>query len=519
MAQRLSGQNEEHCAGDGTSQDAMADTRPVGGGHLHRALALTWLAYAYFYVLRKTLGAVKSALRHDAQFSEQELASLDTAFLAAYSAGLYVSGCLVDVLPPRAVLVAGLLLAAIAAAALPVLLPTAGVSGSGGLGWLGWLAVWAPAYLCWFAHGLAQSAGHPATQRILGRRLRGSRSSGLYLGIWTTSQTIGGMAGNLAGGLLFESYGWQAVLQFPGLLAPLIVLLLFFGWTALEVPSCISNALLLADAGTEKQRRGWCGLGAMRRMLDGSGAADLRAMPQVYIAALAAFFIKFVRYALLFWLPYYYWAALGYEASKAAYYASIFEFGGFFGSMGIGPLSDRLNGPGAHRRAAPSAALLLVGSVLLGVVCPALQATDVLASSSRDLALGLAIFFVGVCVDGPESVVTGALCNDLCEDSGLSAMVGRVVGVVNGTGILGALLAGPAVTLWARSCGGWRAVFPLLAFISLLGVAALLPLCKFAPQALRPGSSPRLRLLVSAAGCVCATMAVLFWTYACDITI
>lgn len=197
-----------------------------------------------------------------------------------------------------------------------------------------------------------------------------------------------------------------------------------------------------------------------------------------FMFASAALFVKFVRYALLFWLPYYNFTVLGYQASKAAYHASVFELGGFFGSMLIGPMSDRLEGPSVHRRALPSLVMLVIGSLLLGFVCPQLE--DIVGSnpgSVRETILACCIFLVGVCVDGPESVITGAMCNDLCESTGKSGVVGRVVGAVNGTGILGALLAGPAVTFWAHWFETWHAVFPLLALVSLLGAVALVPLC------------------------------------------
>lgn len=293
------------------------------------------------------------------------------------------------------------------------------------------------------------------------------------------------MVGNLAGGLLLQAFGWAAVLRRPGLALPLVLLCLASGWAALEVPTAAARSSAPRGEGAGRPRRHSCASCAVDSCRRLTGGSELRGAPQVYIAALAAFFVKFVRYALLFWLPYYNWAALGYEASKAAYHASVFELGGFFGSMGLGPLSDRLSGPSAHRRAAPSAALLVAGAVLLGVGCPLAQDSAALAQAGlRDAVLGLGVFLVGISIDGPESVITGALCNDLCEDCGLAAAVGRVVGLVNGTGILGALLAGPAATAWARSCGGWRAVFPLLAAASLLGAAALLPLCNFASRRL-----------------------------------
>lgn len=332
----------------------------------------------------------------------------------------------------------------------------------------------------------------------------------MYLGIWTTSQTVGGMTGNFCGGYLLNNCGWQAVLQRPIFVVPCIVLCLALGWFVLEVPKEPSDVPLACEEGdhedVEKRRRGSCCTVSAGRLFGGFGA-------QVYVAALAAFFVKFVRYALLFWLPYYNWAVLGFDASKAAYHASMFEFGGFFGSMALGPLSDRLEGPGAHRRAAPSAVLMFAGAALLGIVCPQLQAASDWPAASREFAMGLGIFLVGIAVDGPESIITGALCNDLCEDSGLTGSVGRVVGLVNGTGILGALLAGPAVTYWAHSCGGWPAVFPFLAIISLLGVAALLPLCKFVSW----HSVMAARTSILAASCAgAALVVVLLFSAACN---
>lgn len=461
---------------------------------LHAALALTWLAYGYFYVLRKALGTVKSALRHELAYSEEMLASLDTAFLAAYSGGLYASGCLVDSLPPRAVLSGGLLVAAAAAAMLPAVLPhgTSELDGGAASGVQGALR-WAPAYACWFLHGLAQSTGHPAIQRILGRQLKGNRWSGMYLGIWTTSQTVGGMVGNFSGGMLVHNAGWEAALRCPGFLAPVVVCFLRYGWDALHVPCTLPGKRestggdhVDAEVGKAMPKPSWL------RFLGGGCCGDLPL--HVYIAAGAAFFVKFVRYALLFWLPYYNWAVLGYDASKAALHASVFEAGGFVGSMLIGPLSDRLSGSGTRKRALPSMLMMLGGAVVLGFVCPMVQDSETLTSASRDTLIGLAIFVVGISIDGPESVVTGAMCNDLCEDRQLSAVVGRVVGLVNGTGILGALIAGPAVTSWARWHRGWRSVFPFLAGVSVLGAVALLPLC-----GLGGAAAPRRRLLWLAA--------------------
>ena len=68
--------------------------------------------------------------------------------------------------------------------------------------------------------------------------------------------------------------------------------------------------------------------------------SDVIFLPSVLSVGLSYFFLKFLRYALLFWLPYYYEHSLGYSLSLAGYLSTSFEFGGAIGTPLIGYISD-----------------------------------------------------------------------------------------------------------------------------------------------------------------------------------
>ena len=52
--------------------------------------------------------------------------------------------------------------------------------------------------------------------------------------------------------------------------------------------------------------------------------------------------IKFIRYALLFWLPYFLAKKRGYGEEQAGYVSTAFEVGGVVGVITLGIASDRL---------------------------------------------------------------------------------------------------------------------------------------------------------------------------------
>src|SRR3954470_14423814 len=106
-----------------------------------RAIALSWLAYATYYLGRKGFSVVKSSLAREFGLDTSVLALVDTGYLVAYACGQLPSGLAADRWGARRLLALGMLVSAAACAAF-------GASA----------AAWA-FVLCFALNGLAQSTG------------------------------------------------------------------------------------------------------------------------------------------------------------------------------------------------------------------------------------------------------------------------------------------------------------------------------------------------------------------------
>ena len=58
---------------------------------MKRVFALTWIAYAAYYLCRKQLAVVKAVLADQFHLSLSTLGAIDTAYLAAYALGQFAS--------------------------------------------------------------------------------------------------------------------------------------------------------------------------------------------------------------------------------------------------------------------------------------------------------------------------------------------------------------------------------------------------------------------------------------------
>jgi OPA family sugar phosphate sensor protein UhpC-like MFS transporter len=184
--------------------------------------------------------------------------------------------------------------------------------------------------------------------------------------------------------------------------------------------------------------------------------------PVVWCYGGAYFCIKFIRYTLLFWLPYYLSKQLGYAEDQAAYVSTAFEAGGVLGVIALGIYSDRLR---RYPRSA-LAALALVGlaGALMGYASLAAMGIGL-----NVLCLGL----VGLFLFGPDSI----LCGAAAQDVGGPHAAATATGFVNGLGSLGAILEGLIVPFVSQRFG-WNALFPVLVGMAVLAAVALLPTLK-----------------------------------------
>src|SRR5687767_2046586 len=85
-----------------------------------RIFGITWLAYAGFYLTRKSFSVAKIAIGEGTPlgFTQSQLALIDGAFLVTYAIGQFIYGLAGDALGPRRVIMAGMLLSVVTAAAM-----------------------------------------------------------------------------------------------------------------------------------------------------------------------------------------------------------------------------------------------------------------------------------------------------------------------------------------------------------------------------------------------------------------
>src|SRR5262249_51271352 len=158
------------------------------------------------------------------------------------------------------------------------------------------------------------------------------------------------------------------------------------------------------------------------------------------------FGMKLIRYSIDFWLPYYLEKSLGYPRDTAAYVSTAFQFGGIFGAIAIGWISDRWF-PGRRGVIAAICTLGLAGALALygQISCLGLWVTFA------------AMALVGFCRFGPDALISGVAAQDL----GGPMAAATVAGFINGCGSVGAIAEGALVS-GISTRFGWQAVFQAL---------------------------------------------------------
>lgn len=388
------------------------------------AWGLTWLAYASYYLGRKGFSVAKKSLHDKLAISETTLGVIDTLYLSGYALGQFVSGYLGDRYGARRLVGYGMLFAALCAAGCG--------SASSALVLAAWFGL----------NGLAQSTGWPGTTRAMAEWTT-PRNRGTVMSFWATCYQAGGIVASVVAAWLLRLYGFRAAFWGPALW------LAFIGIVVLLVLRRGPGAPQHHDA-TER---------------DTPPLLRVVLSPLLVCYGLSYFFIKFIRYALLFWLPYFLAQSRGYAEDVAALVATAFEVGGIVGVIALGTLSDRVRGWSRSALAAAS----LVGLAL------ALLLYVTLGSTSPGVGI-LALALIGATLFGPDALISGAAA----QDAGGARAAASATGFVNGVGSIGAMLEGLCVP-WISQRYGWQAVFPVFVALALAAALALVPTLRRAP--------------------------------------
>jgi sugar phosphate permease len=181
--------------------------------------------------------------------------------------------------------------------------------------------------------------------------------------------------------------------------------------------------------------------------------------------ALCYFLLKPSRYAILLWGPVIVSQRLpGASNIQAVLIPVAFGFGGIFGPVAVGWMSDTLFG---SRRVPPTVIALLGLIASLAAFMP--------LTSTRSAPVMVAVLFViGATMYAADSVMSGTAA----VDSGSQEHAGAAVGFINGTGAVGAVLGG----LLPGFVNG-EALFFGFAVASALCIPLLLPMWRWRAEA------------------------------------
>ena len=154
------------------------------------------------------------------------------------------------------------------------------------------------------------------------------------MGVWATCYQVGGIAATAFAASMLARGGWRAAY-----FGPAVVIAVVGSWCSRsslrERPAAARRrrARRRRRRRTERHERDRAARRARRRM-----------SATVWWYGASYFFIKLIRYSLLFWLPFYLETVLQYGSAQAGYFSTSFEIGGVVGTIALGALSDRLPG-------------------------------------------------------------------------------------------------------------------------------------------------------------------------------
>jgi len=170
------------------------------------------------------------------------------------------------------------------------------------------------------------------------------------------------------------------------------------------------------------------------------------------------FCLKFILYALLGWLPYYFEHVLRYDEIQSGYLSISLEVGGTIGVLFFNGLSDFF----PNRRVILIFPLFLFSSFFLALF-------NTTNFKTNTIIIIIFMGLIGLFLYAGDSLLAGAATQDLGEQKFAS----RTIGAVNGFGSIGSAVQGLVVPAIAAS--GWTNVFYLLVFFVMLGAFFLIP--------------------------------------------
>lgn len=396
-----------------------------------------FIGYAFYYFSRKSFTFAMPGLIDDLGLTKGDLGLLGSILYITYGVSKFASGILADRSNSRYFMAFGLIITGV----LNILF---GLSSS-----LLLLAIF------WGLNGWFQGFGWPPCARFL-TQWYSQNERGSWWSSWNVSHNIGAFLIPWIIGACLYFFDWRAAMYLPGVLC--ILGGLFLVNRLRDTP----QSLGLPPVEVYRNDFG----GVTKDDLDGKRGSTRKILVEsvlknkyIWMLSIAYFFVYIVRTGINDWTALFLHEQKGYSLLAANGYVSLFEAGGFFGSLAAGWASDRIF---AAKRG-PVNVLFAIGmliSTLLFWFTP--EGYPWLDSA--------AIFVIGFMVFGPQMLI-GVAAAELSHKKAAATSTG----FAGCFAYMGAACAGYPLGKITQDLG-WDGFFLAMIVCCVVSVVLLVPL-------------------------------------------
>ncbi|NVO72654.1 MFS transporter [Photobacterium damselae] len=397
-----------------------------------------YIGYAGFYFSRKTFNYAMPAMMADLGLDKADIGLIGTLFYITYGCSKFFSGIISDRSNPRYFMGLGLI-------ATGIINIVFGLSSS-----LYMLAI------LWVLNAWFQGWGWPSCSKLLTTWY--SRSErGFWWALWNTAHNVGGALIPLVVGYLTLHFGWRYGFMLPGIIA--VVIGLFICWRLRDKPVTLG----LPSVG--RWRKDHLEIAQENEGLGLSSRDILHKYviknKYIWLLAFSYVLVYIVRTGINDWGNLYLTEQFHYSLISANGAISLFEIGGFVGSLVAGWGSDKLFGGNRG----PMNLIFAIGIFLSVAALWLMPFKSYVLQSACFFAIGFFIF-------GPQMLIGMAAAECSHKNS-----AGAATGFVGLFAYMGAALSGYPLAIVVEHYH-WTGFFTVLAAVSAVIGLLLLPFLK-----------------------------------------
>lgn len=403
-----------------------------------RILYSMFIGYAFYYFTRKSFTFAMPGMIQDLGFDKTQLGILGSILSITYGISKFASGVIVDRTNPRYMMAFGLMLTG-------VFNIFFGMSSS-----LLFFAIF------WGLNGLFQAFGAPPCAVFLTRWYSHSER-GSWWSTWSVSHNVGGFLIPWIAGFALQYLGWRYAMYIPG------VCCFIMGFFLINRLRDTPESLGLPPI--EKFRNDYNGKAKTTEEETVKLSATQILMeyvfknPFIWLLAISYFFVYAVREGINHWTALFLVESKHYSSIGANGCVSLFEVGGFVGSLAAGWSSDKFFGGKRGPINVLFAAGMFLTIGLFWFVPPGFAAMD-----------SILMFFVGFTIFGPQMMI-GLAAAELTHKKA----VGSSNGFLGFFAYAGAALAGFPLGYITQNWG-WEGFFWALLVCCVISTLLLIPL-------------------------------------------